>query len=190
MDFAIKRFLQCLLLSSILITFFNTNALSYGNTTSTDIENLSFRKATVETPRPTPTVPSPPSIPQTPSPSLDGYGETSSSNEQDSGVSIEDEDKTQWLMENSSLESYKDEFCALCRYLKGRESGKYKFKFTTATVEKNVIGNDASLSRGLFKELVQHLKSKNIIISEKSSYKLTQQGEELYTKVRASNYNY
>lgn len=155
-----------------------------------NIENLSFRRATIETPRPTPPPTPPPSIPQTHPPSLDDFGETTTIGEQDSEVQTEVEKKSDWIIDNPSLESYKDEFCALCRYLKGRESGKFKFKFTVGTVEKNVIIKDASLSKVLFKNLVKHLKSINIIIPEKSSYKLTQQGEELYTKVKTSNYNY
>jgi hypothetical protein len=152
-----------------------------------EIENLSFRRVSIEIRRPPPRIPS---TQTTPTPTLDDFSEASTANGGDTNIQTREIVKPDWLIENPSLEAYKDEFCALCKYLQSRESGRYKFKFTIATVEKNVILKDVSLSKDLFRKLVKSLKSINILVPEKSSYKLTQEGEQLYNKVKASNYNY
>jgi len=93
-----------------------------------------------------------------------------------------------WLKEQISLKPYKYEICALFLYLKDRETGKYKFKFTIPTVEKNIISRDANLNKNNFKNLVKHLEIKGFLINEKTSYKLTQSGEDLYNKVKANRF--
>jgi len=53
----------------------------------------------------------------------------------------------------------------------------YDVLSTIATVEKNVITSNAALSKKNFKDLIVSLKSKKLLISEKTSLKLTPQGE-------------
>lgn len=93
-----------------------------------------------------------------------------------------------WLKSHSNLKKYRHELSALCMYLKNREKGAYKYKFTTTTVEKNVISRDASLDKGNFKDLVKHLTNKGYIKKEKRSYQLTSVGEELYIALKKENY--
>ena len=99
------------------------------------------------------------------------------------------ETQVKWLNDYPSLKSYRFEASALCGYLKTRETGKYKFKFTIPTVEKNVIMPNASLSKQLFRTLVKFLKEKGYTVPDKSSFKLTQLGEQLYQAVKADNYS-
>jgi len=72
--------------------------------------------------------------------------------------------------------------------LKSREKGKYKYKLTISTVEKNVILPNASLNKNLFRSLVKHLENNNYTIKVKSSYKLTDLGEKFYKAVKAEIY--
>lgn len=97
--------------------------------------------------------------------------------------------QVKWLDDHPSLKPYRFEASALCGYLKTREEGRYKFKFTIPTVEKNVIMPNASLGKQLFRTLVKVLKEKGYIVPEKSSFKLTQLGEQLYQTIKADNYS-
>ena len=97
-------------------------------------------------------------------------------------------DKDNWLSKVPEFEPYKHELCALCTYLKNRETGKFKFKFTIATVEKNIISKDASLSKNVFKKLVNFMSSKGYLKPEKASIQLTQPGEGLYACIKANKY--
>jgi len=99
------------------------------------------------------------------------------------------ETQVKWLDDHPSLKPYRFEASALCGYLKTREDGRYKFKFTIPTVEKNVIMPNASLRKQLFRTLVKFLKEKGYIVPDKSSFKLTQLGEQLYQAVKADNYS-
>ena len=81
------------------------------------------------------------------------------------------------------------ETCALCSYLKSRETGRYQFRFTKDTVFKNVITRDASLSKQKFNDVINYMKSNNFITPDKTSFKLTPNGENLYWIVKADNFS-
>jgi len=95
----------------------------------------------------------------------------------------------EWLTKYSGFNIFKNEICALFLYLKTRESGTYRFKFTITTVEKNVIIPNASLSKALFKELVSKMYNEHYLQKEKTSYKLTESGETLYNTIKSENYH-
>ena len=99
------------------------------------------------------------------------------------------EPQVKWLIEHPRLKPYRFEASALCSYLRTRESGKYKYKFTIPTVEKNVIMPNASLNKGLFRNLVKLLKEKGYIVPEKTSFKLTALGEKFYLAVKVDHYS-
>ncbi|MHA1449149.1 MAG: hypothetical protein ACTSP4_06980 [Candidatus Hodarchaeales archaeon] len=94
-----------------------------------------------------------------------------------------------WLEMYPEIEIYKYEACGLCSYLRTREGGRYKNKFTVNTVLKNVIRKDMIYSPQKFKELVKFLESKNYIEKVKSSYILTNEGENFYQAVKKGNFN-
>ena len=116
---------------------------------------------------------------------------TTFSSESETGEIFETESKSQpnWLNEYPDLEPYQFEACALCGYLKTRETGRYRFKFTITTVQKNVIMNDASLDKKVFKDLVNYMKNNGYLTPEKTSFKLTSIGEEFYQAVKGSNFS-
>jgi hypothetical protein len=99
------------------------------------------------------------------------------------------ETQIKWVNDYPLLKPYRFEASALCGYLKTREEGRYKFKFTIPTVEKNVIIPNASLDKQLFRSLVKVIKEKGYIVPDKSSFKLTQLGEQFYQAVKADNYS-
>lgn len=87
------------------------------------------------------------------------------------------------------LKPYKRELCALCVYLRGRETGQYKFKFVEATVLKNCIVGNASLKKEFFTTLVKALKSRGYVEKfSTTSFNLTALGEKLYHAVKDSNF--
>ncbi len=87
------------------------------------------------------------------------------------------------------LKPYRYELCALCSYLRGRESGTNKFKFVEATVQKNTVAKDASLTKELLTRLVKELFKQGYTISVSStSFKLTPKGETLYGEVKTNNF--
>jgi len=93
-----------------------------------------------------------------------------------------------WLKYYSEFNIFKNEVRALCLYLKHRESGTYRFKFTIPTVEKNVIIPNAALSKSLFRNLVNYMHNNDYLVKVKTSYKLTQIGEAFYRAVKSENY--
>ncbi len=87
------------------------------------------------------------------------------------------------------LKQYRHELCALCSYLRSRETGQNKYKFVEATVQKNSISINSSLKKEVFSSLVKELKKQGYI--EKSSttaFKLTSQGEKLYYAIKTVNF--
>ena len=96
--------------------------------------------------------------------------------------------KVSWLNDYSMITRYKYEACALCSYLKSRETGRYKHKFTQNTVLKNVIRKDATTSPEKFKDMIKLLKQIKFVEMEKSSLKLTPGGLEFYNAVKADDY--
>lgn len=93
-----------------------------------------------------------------------------------------------WLKTYSEFNIFKNEISALFLYLKNRESGIYRFKFTIPTVEKNVIIPNAALSKSLFRGLVNKMHNDHYLVKEKTSYKLTESGENLYQALKSENY--
>jgi len=149
-----------------------------------EIKRLAFRKPIIEVELISAPVVEPPAIPS-PQTNITFFGD-----ESDIEVAPKDEfiSQVKWLEKYPDLKPYRFEASALCGYLKNRETGKYKFKFTIPTVEKNVIIPDASLDKQLFRTLVKHLKNNGYVIPVKSSYKLTQLGKQFYQAVKADNY--
>ncbi|MHA2335611.1 MAG: hypothetical protein ACXAEU_26505, partial [Candidatus Hodarchaeales archaeon] len=96
----------------------------------------------------------------------------------------------QWLKKYPRMIDYKYEACALCLYMQTREKGRYKHKFTVATVVNNVIRKDASTSPQKFKGFVKFLLASQLIQKERSSYKWTQSGIEFYYSVKEDNFQY
>ena len=99
------------------------------------------------------------------------------------------ETRVKWLVDYPNLKRYRFEASALCSYLKTREEGRYKFKFTITTVEKNVIMPNASLDKEIFRRLVKFMKEMGYIVPDKSSFKLTTMGEKFYLAVKADHYS-
>lgn len=126
-----------------------------------------------------------PEQPLTPQTTITHFGTYNSQDDEYKEESIE---KIKWLEDYPDIHPYRFEAVALCDYLKDRESGRYKYKFTISTVEKNVILPDASLKKNLFRSLVKHLESNNYTEKVKSSYKLTELGEIFYQAVKAEKY--
>ena len=147
------------------------------------VKRLAFRRAITDAEIISPPVIEPSPTPQTELISFDGSPEVTE-------VTVgRPETQVKWLVEHPRLKPYRFEASALCSYLKTRESGKYKYKFTIPTVEKNVIMPNASLSKGLFRNLVKFMKEKGYIVPEKTSFKLTAMGEEFYLAVKADHYS-
>jgi hypothetical protein len=96
--------------------------------------------------------------------------------------------QVKWLETYPQYAGFKQELCALCGYLKTRETGKFKFQFTTATVIKNVIAIDARLDKGKFGALVRKLASDSYIEEIKTSFKLTLAGENMFRAIKADNF--
>ncbi len=87
------------------------------------------------------------------------------------------------------LKPFRYELCALCSYLRGRETGANKFKFVEATVQKNTVAMDASLKKEHLSQLVKNLFKQGYTTSvSATSYKLTPKGETLYAEVKAGNF--
>lgn len=144
-----------------------------------EIKGLAYRKPTVEIEiSPPPPIHPPTIIP--PEIDLRTFGATPK-------PEIKTPEKN-WLNKYPDFKSYRYEACALCDYLKNRETGNYRFKFTITTVEKNVIMRSANLDKQNFRNLVKFMNSKGYLVPEKRSYKLTQSGEEFYNAVKSDNY--
>ncbi|MHA1646722.1 MAG: hypothetical protein ACTSVL_04030, partial [Promethearchaeota archaeon] len=77
-----------------------------------------------------------------------------------------------------------------CQYMKKREDGRYKGKFTHNVILKNVIVGNPSLSKKNYKELVKILQSNDFIYQEKTSYIFTDQGWVLYFQIKEAGYKY
>jgi len=147
------------------------------------IKRLAYRQPITEAEIISPPVIEPSATPQTDLTSFSDSSETTEVPEDQFETHVE------WLEDYPSLKPYRFEASALCGYLKTRERGKYKFKFTIPTVEKNVIMPNASLDKQLFRTLVKFMKENGYIITDKSSFKLTQIGEQFYQAVKAENYS-
>ena len=150
-----------------------------------EIKRLAYRKSITEGEVISTSIVEPPEI-RTPQTDITSFGEESEG-EQISKVKAPPHAK--WLEEYPDLNPYRFEASALCSYLKNREKGNFRFKFTIPTVEKNIIIPDASLDKKLFKSLVNHMKDKGYIIPEKTSFKLTSLGERFYQAVKEDNYS-
>jgi len=147
------------------------------------LKRLAFRRAITEAEIISPPVIEPSPTPQTELTSFDDNPEVTE-------VTVgRPETQVKWLVEHPRLKPYRFEASALCSYLKTRESGRYKYKFTIPTVEKNVIMPNASLNKGLFRNLVKFMKEKGYIVPEKTSFKLTTIGEKFYLAVKADHYS-
>ena len=96
----------------------------------------------------------------------------------------------QWLTLNPEFKPFRYEICALCRYFKdfNREKGSDKFKFYPPTIQRNIIDGDATLDNTVFRELVEFMKKKGFINTEKRSFRLTEKGETLYYTVKKEDY--
>lgn len=97
--------------------------------------------------------------------------------------------QVEWLETFSEFEPFRFELCALCSYLCTRETGPNKFKFTIPTVVKNVITTTANLDKNKFQTLVTQLAKDEYIKKEKTSYKLTQKGQNLYSTIKSANFS-
>ncbi|MHA1601640.1 MAG: hypothetical protein ACTSUI_01400, partial [Promethearchaeota archaeon] len=100
------------------------------------------------------------------------------------------ETNTSWIKCYPYFESYKEELCGVCQYMKKREDGRYKGKFTHNVILKNVIVGNPSLSKKNYKELVKILQSNDFIYQEKTSYIFTDQGWVLYFQIKEAGYKY
>ncbi len=148
-----------------------------------DVKNLAYRIPLKEGIIEVPDVPQPPTrIP--PQPPITSFGGSRDGGFTETGG----EEGVKWVKNYSDLTTYRYEACALCGYLKNREKGQSKFKFTITTVEKNVIIPNISLDKGLFKRLVGHMEENGYIIKDKRSFKLTNKGEVFYYAVKNDNY--
>lgn len=148
-----------------------------------EIKRLAYRRPIREA-----EIISPPIIeqPKTPQTDVTSFGQSTE------GITTPKEDfetKIKWLDDYPGLKPYRFEVSALCGYLKTRETGRFKFKFTIPTVEKNVIIPNVSLDKQLFRTTVKYMKEKGYIIPEKTSFKLTPSGEQLYQAVKSDNYS-
>lgn len=149
-----------------------------------EIKRLAYRKPITEGEIISPPIVEPPVIPP-PQTDITSFGDKL---EVEEFPKIEFPTQVKWLEKYPDLKPYRFEASALCGYLKNRETGRYKFKFTIPTVEKNVIMPDVSLDKNLFRALVKHMKDMGYIIPEKSSFKLIQLGEQFYEAVKDENY--
>jgi len=145
-----------------------------------EIKNLAYRRTKIGG-----EVISPPKPPVLTPPSI---GIISFTEEASEITPQEPHSQVKWLVKYPNFKPYRYEACALCAYLKKRETGRYQFKFTITTVKKNVIISNALLSKDLFKKLVNFMKNNRYVVPEKTSFKLTQLGKEFYQAVKAENY--
>ena len=97
--------------------------------------------------------------------------------------------QVKWLETFPEFEPFRFELCALCNYLHTRETGPNMFKFIISTVEKNVITTTTNLDKKNFKTLVGQLAKDEYIKTEKSSYKLTEKGQHLYSVIKSANFS-
>ncbi len=70
--------------------------------------------------------------------------------------------RPEWVAQYPALTAYRHELCALCIYLKDRESGKFRFKFTESTVSKNMIEGNANLDKKQFKLLLKAMENQGL----------------------------
>jgi len=145
-----------------------------------EIKNLAYRRTKIEG-----EVISPPKPPVITPPPIDI---TSFTEETSEITPPEPPSQVKWLVKYPDFKPYRYEACALCAYLKNRETGRYQFKFTIPTVQKNVIISNALLSKDLFKKLVNFMKINRYVVPEKTSFKLTELGKEFYQAVKRENY--
>lgn len=99
-----------------------------------------------------------------------------------------DNSSSSWIDEYPKLKPFRYELCELCHYMKSRESGKYKHKFTKSTVIKNRIMTNALLSKTNFNKLIDALFEEHYIEKEKSSFKWTDSGFRLYLYAKENNF--
>jgi hypothetical protein len=93
-----------------------------------------------------------------------------------------------WLQQYPIFYPYRLEICALCGYLHTREHTTNRGKFILVTVEKNVITPNISLDKRKLKSLVTLMQKENFLVPEKTSFKLTSHGKEMYARLKADQF--
>ncbi|MBN1215451.1 MAG: hypothetical protein JXA99_08395 [Candidatus Lokiarchaeota archaeon] len=94
-----------------------------------------------------------------------------------------------WLKDYPQFSSYRNELCFLCLYFKDkkRETGADQFKFYPPTIISYIM-KDVSLDKNIFDGLVKFMRINGFIINEAKSFRMTENGRELYKKIKADNY--
>jgi hypothetical protein len=93
------------------------------------------------------------------------------------------------LEDYPEIAKYKLELCALCSYLKDRETGRYAWLFVQNTVLTNVIKIRPELSANNYKSLVEAMERHGLAaVKKKGSHILTEQGIALYRQIKAHGF--